>query len=89
MAKPAESVENALKVRQLNGDDPAAIAALRDAFQRSGLRECDQKRLDLALAPKRPSAFTLAGLYRELGEIEKSMEFLEKSPDEHATQISS
>ena len=39
------------------------------------------------MAAKTPSAFGLATLYRDLGEIEKSMEFLEKAPDEHASNL--
>ena len=86
MGKETETVENALRRDELNGVDPARTAKLREAFHRSGLKGYDRMLLDLALAG-RPTAFVLAGLYKNLGDYGRAMDFLEKSYDEHPNNM--
>jgi tetratricopeptide (TPR) repeat protein len=81
--KSAESVDEDLKAAELSGGDLTIAAQLRGAFQKAGLAGYDRKRLDLALSRPKPSYFNLASIFRDLGDYGKSMDYLEKSYDEH------
>ena len=87
MGKGPETVDCSLKAMELNGADPVMIAQLREAARQSGLAGYDRKRLEMALAnPKTPS-FGLAGMYKNVGDFEKSLDCLEKAVDTHQAQL--
>jgi tetratricopeptide (TPR) repeat protein len=75
-----------LKERRIIGSDPASIAALEETYKRGGLRAFDQMRLDAALERQRQgkpvAAQGLAGLYRNLDDYGRALDYLEKAYDE-------
>jgi tetratricopeptide (TPR) repeat protein len=84
MAKQA--VDEYLKAAERRGTASDKIAALRNAFARSGMNGYLLKRIEQLQAEKTPdqNAVSIATLYARLGDKEQSFDWLEKAYATHA-----
>ena len=86
-----ESVEEYLKAETLlGGENQEETAALRQAYNVSGVRGFWQKELDLAIKRSKGqyvSAAIIAGYYAHLGEQEQALQWLEKAYEQRNTQL--
>ena len=80
-----EAVEEYVKAEMLLGENQEEIAALRQAYNFSGMRGFWQKQLDQALERSKRQhvpATVIAGYYAHLGEREQAIQWLEKAYEE-------
>jgi len=87
-----QAFEHAIKVGELQGLSPAAIAQMRAAYTSSGWKGYVRKRLEQhkELAKRqyvRPFGF--ASAYARLGEKDQALQWLEKACDEHEVYVTS
>jgi DNA-binding winged helix-turn-helix (wHTH) protein/TolB-like protein/Flp pilus assembly protein TadD len=81
-----EAVEEYLKDLAQSGFTPDKIAALREAFGKSGIKGYLQKRIEQLKAGPQPEgeAITIAGFYAQLGDKDQAFQWLEKAYAEHS-----
>lgn len=78
----AEAVTQNLKAREVRGDSPADLAAMREAYASSGWKGYCQKRIDLAIESSKQgyvSPGLLALYYAALGDQQQTLSWLEKA----------
>ena len=80
-----EAVEAYLKAGEQNGQAPEEIAALKEAFAKSGIRGYLQKRLQQLQSGGNPEVYAvrIAALLALLGEKDKAFDWLEKAYAQH------
>ena len=80
-----EAIAELLTARTISGAPPETVAALRQAYEASGIKGYWQKELELANEQARHEpvgAFRMARIYTMLGDRDHAFEWLEKAYDE-------
>ncbi len=89
--KNDDFVANTLRENRMRNSDPAATAAAEQAYKRGGIKAWDEERLQQALnrqqRGQRVSPLTLANLYRNVGDDETALDWLEKAYDERIPNV--
>jgi tetratricopeptide (TPR) repeat protein len=85
IGKYREAVEETLKSKELSGDSPKTIQALRGAYAASGIRGFWLKQIELLKAESRQhyvSPYAIAKLYSRLGMKDEAFQWMEKAYQE-------
>ena len=88
--KNGEAVEELLRAGILSGTSTQTVAALRQAFVRSGLRGYWQKELELELAKSKlqyVSAYEIALLYARVGAKAQAFDWLDRAYEERSSAL--
>ena len=81
--KYPEAASEYLKGESAAGTSPQNVAALKAAYEASGIRGYWQKRLELRLSEVYTSPCDIASFYAVLGDRERAFEWLERAYREH------
>ena len=85
-----DAVEEYLRAAAFNGPEPEAVPALKEAYERSGMRGFWLKELEFVKEQSRRSyvpPLWFAQLYARIGEKDQAFEWLQRDYEEHSPHL--